>query len=155
MPTGFDDIPIFYSQDELAYLKGSPHMNEILKICGYMKHDYDLICEVIPEVKEFTLKEFKIVRVIAQSRLFGISINGAESSALVPIADMLNHRDDPQHTSWSYSDQNKGFFIQAIDDIKRGEQVYDSYGAKSNQTFFINYGFISLKNNNNRTALKV
>lgn len=67
---------------------------------------------------------------------------------------MLNHR-KPKQTSWSYSDEKKGFVIESMEDIKRGEQVCDSYGRKCNSRFFLNYGFINKDNDANEVAVKV
>ena len=38
---------------------------------------------------------------IISSRIFGITINNKKTDALVPIADMLNHR-TPKSTSWAF-----------------------------------------------------
>lgn len=48
---------------------------------------------------------------IVSSRIFGIIINGKKTDALVPIADMLNHK-IPKMTSWFFSDERKGFVVQ-------------------------------------------
>ena len=55
----------------------------------------------------------------------------------------------PRQTSWYYTDDRRGFVIEALEDIKRGEQVFDSYGKKCNTRFLLNYGFINLDNDAN------
>lgn len=82
------------------------------------------------------------------SRIFGISINGHKTDAFVAYADMLNHR-RPRQTTWSYCDKRQGFIIEALEDITRGEQIYDSYGRKCQTRFLLNYGFINPKNDGN------
>lgn len=67
---------------------------------------------------------------------------------------MLNHR-RPRQTTWAYSNERGGFIIEALEDIKRGDQVYDSYGKKCNNRFLQNYGFINLNNDANEFPLKV
>lgn len=47
---------------------------------------------------------------IVCSRIFGIMMNDRKTDALVPIADMLNHK-APKMTSWYYSDRKKGFVV--------------------------------------------
>ena len=42
-----------------------------------------------------------------------------------------------------------------MEDIKRGEQVYDSYGKKCNTRFLLNYGFINLNNDANEYPFTV
>jgi len=39
--------------------------------------------------------------------------------------------------------------IDALEDIPRGEQIFDSYGKKCNTRFLLNYGFINLNNDSN------
>jgi protein-histidine N-methyltransferase len=82
--------------------------------------DYELICKEVPEFAQFTLDEYKQVRMLTCSRIFGIYINGTKTDAFVPYADMLNHR-RPKQTTWHYDDAREGFIIEACDDIKRGD----------------------------------
>jgi histone-lysine N-methyltransferase SETD3 len=79
------------------------------------------------------------------SRVFGVEMEGKQTDILVAYADMLNHK-RPRQTSWFYDDQRKGFVIDALSDIKLGEQVYDSYGRKCNTRFLLNYGFMNPNN---------
>mgnify|MGYP001950663326 CR=1 FL=1 len=130
-----------------------------------MKKDYEAIISVAPEFQEFTFYEFCWARMTASSRIFGIVIDKEKTDAFVPLAgttsenlsnrlDMLNHK-RPKQTSWLYSDELGGFVIESLEDIPRGEQVYDSYGRKCNSRFFLNYGFINMNNDANEVALKV
>ena len=88
------------------------------------------------------------------SRIFGIDIEGTKTDGFVPYADMLNHK-RPRQTSWTYTDDREGFIIEALEDIKRGDQIYDSYGKKCNTRFLLNYGFINLDNDANEYPLNV
>jgi histone-lysine N-methyltransferase SETD3 len=67
---------------------------------------------------------------------------------------MLNHR-RPQQTAWEYSDKRNSFIIESKEDIKRGNQVYDSYGKKCNSRFFLNYGFINENNDANEVPIEI
>lgn len=107
-----------------------------------------------PEFAENTFRDFCWARITASSRIFGLNIHGNKTDAFVPLADMLNHR-IPKQTSWTYSDEREGFIIEAMEDIERGEQVYDSYGRKCNSRFFLNYGFINMDNDANEVAVAV
>lgn len=91
---------------------------------------------------------------MVSSRIFGIQIEGVKTDGFVAYADMLNHK-RPRQTSWTYTDDRAGFIIEAIEDIPRGDQVYDSYGKKCNSRFFLNYGFINLNNDANEVPLRV
>ena len=88
------------------------------------------------------------------SRIFGINVEGVKTDGFVPYADMLNHK-RPRQTSWTYTDDRRGFIIGALEDIKRGEQIYDSYGKKCNTRFLLNYGFINLNNDANEYPFNI
>jgi len=45
--------------------------------------------------------------------------------------------------------------IDALEDIPRGEQIFDSYGKKCNTRFLLNYGFINLNNDANEFPIIV
>eukprot|EP00351_Strombidinopsis_sp_SopsisLIS2011_P002753 CAMPEP_0116877456 /NCGR_PEP_ID=MMETSP0463-20121206/9242_1 /TAXON_ID=181622 /ORGANISM="Strombidinopsis sp, Strain SopsisLIS2011" /LENGTH=217 /DNA_ID=CAMNT_0004524767 /DNA_START=987 /DNA_END=1640 /DNA_ORIENTATION=+ len=86
------------------------------------------------------------------SRIFGIQIEGFKTDGFCCYADMLNHK-RPRQTSWQYVDEQEGFVIEAIEDIARGEQVYDSYGRKCNSRFLLNYGFHNPNNDANEVPI--
>lgn len=80
------------------------------------------------------------------SRNFGVTRHGVETNIQVPIADMFNTR-TPKNSLWYYDDVKNGFIVEAVNDIKAGEQLFDSYGKKCNYRFFLNYAFINLDDN--------
>ena len=145
LPQNFTNFPIFYTNEELNYLLGSPFLNQIIEKKNDIKKDYLKICEYIPSFSIFTLKEFMEARVIISSRIFGISISNVKTDVLVPFADLLNHK-RPRQTQWYYDDEINSFVIQATEDIMKGSEIYDSYGKKSNGRFLLNYGF-AIENN--------
>ena len=113
-----------------------------------------LICKEVPEYEQFPLREYSEIRMMVSSRIFGIQVEGVKTDGFVAYADMLNHR-RPRQTTWTYTDEREGFIIEALEDINRGEQIYDSYGKKDNSRFFLNYGFINLNNDANEVPIKV
>ena len=154
LPKAFDNFPIFYTQEERAWLEGSPFQNQISEKIKDIQADYNTITKEVPDYREFSLKEYSEMRMMVASRIFGIQVDGVKTDGFVPYADMLNHR-RPRQTSWSYSDERGGFIIESLEDIKRGDQVYDSYGKKCNTRFLLNYGFINLDNDANEYPIKV
>ena len=154
LPKAFDNFPIFYTQEERTWLEGSPFQDQISDKIRDIQQDYNTICNEVPEYRQFTLKEYSEIRMMVASRIFGIDVEGVKTDGFVPYADMLNHK-RPRQTSWSYTDDRRGFIIEALEDIKRGEQVYDSYGKKCNTRFLLNYGFINLNNDANEYPFTV
>jgi protein-histidine N-methyltransferase len=78
---------------------------------------------------------------LVSSRVFGIVVEQVKTDALVPMADMLNHR-LPKQTSWYYSDLLGGFVVESLREIAQGAEVFDSYGQKCNSRFLLSYGFV-------------
>jgi histone-lysine N-methyltransferase SETD3 len=154
LPKDLSNFPIFFKPDEKHWLKGSPFLAQVEEKIEDIRTDYDLLCKEIPEYDQFPIEEYSQCRMMVSSRIFGIQVSGVKTDGFVAYADMLNHK-RPRQTSWTYSDEHNGFIIEACEDIKRGEQVYDSYGKKCNSRFFMNYGFINLDNDANEVPVRV
>lgn len=154
LPKSFENFPIFFTPEEKEWLKGSPFLDQVEEKIEDIKSDYDLICSKVPEYEQFTITEFSEIRMMVSSRIFGMNIDKKKTDGFVPMADMLNHK-RPKQTSWTYSDEKHGFVIEALKEIKRNEQVYDSYGKKCNSRFFLNYGFIVENNDGNEVPIKI
>ena len=154
LPKNFNNFPIFYNDNELNYLKGSPFLNQIFDKKSDIKADYLKLCEHLPYYKNFNFQDFMKARMIISSRIFGISINNSKTDVLVPFADLLNHK-RPRHTQWYFDDKINSFVIQATEDIMQGKEIYDSYGKKTNGRFLLNYGFSIENNDSSEYALSI
>ena len=64
--------------------------------------------------------------------------NGKETY-LIPFADMLNHSKDA-NIDWKFTDTE--FIMSATENILEHEELFDSYGPKSNYETFLHYGFV-------------
>lgn len=141
LPPTLNNMPIFWTREELDYLQGSYILTQIHERNAAIEADYTAICKIAPEFSRLaTLDEFKWARMCACSRNFGLIVKGLRTAALVPYADMLNHY-RPRETKWQYDDTLQGFTITSLQEIGVGAQVYDSYGQKCNHRFLLNYGF--------------
>jgi len=70
--------------------------------------------------------------------------------ALVPLGDLLNHKPDAGYPGLDASGQY--LEVNATQDYAKGDQVFMSYGNKSNSELLGSYGFI-LENNPHEAAL--
>lgn len=140
LPSTLKNMPIFWSEEELSWLKGSYIIQQIQERKAAIRKDYDAICRVDPSFARFSLERFSWARMIVCSRNFGLTIDGIKTAALVPFADMLNHY-RPRETSWTFDQSIDAFTITSLGTIGSGSQVYDSYGKKCNHRFLLNYGF--------------
>ena len=154
IPKNFCNFPIFYTDSELQYLKGSPFLNQILEKKSEIKRDFLKLCERIPLFNNYSFQEFVEARMVISSRIFGISINNNKTDVLVPYADLFNHK-RPRQTQWYYDDKINSFVIQASENINKGEEIFDSYGKKTNGRFLLNYGFAIEDNDSAEYGLNV
>ena len=92
LPKSCVDFPIFFTEEEKSWLKGSPFLNQIHEKIEDIKVDYNLICKEVPDFEQFPLREYSECRVMVSSRIFGITVNGVKTDGFVPLADMLNHK---------------------------------------------------------------
>lgn len=140
LPESFDNFPIFWGKDKLAWLRGSSLVDEIQERRKNMRSDYQTICHAVPEFEQFTFEEFLWCRTAVGSRNFSIIVNGQKVTAMVPLADMLNHF-RPRETSWTFDNAQQGFTITSLKSLGGNCQVMDSYGKKCNSKFLLHYGF--------------
>ena len=146
LPATLSNMPIFWSEEELRGLEGSHLLEQIEERNEAIEADYQAICSVVPQFGDIaSLMDFKWARMCVCSRNFGLVINGLQTAALVPYADMLNHY-RPRETKWQFDDALQSFTVVSLQPISAGAQVYDSYGRKCNHRFLLNYGF-SVENN--------
>ena len=141
LPVTLNNMPIFWTEKQLALLKGSYMIEQIKERRETIEQDFHSICSIAPELtKVCDLDTFKWARMAVCSRNFGIVVNGVRTAALVPYADMLNHL-RPRQSKWQFEDQMQSFTITSLSNLPVGVQVYDSYGQKCNHRFLLNYGF--------------
>jgi histone-lysine N-methyltransferase SETD3 len=148
LPMNYDNFPTFYGEKELALLKGTQFLELIKKKKREMKEDYDLLINVIPGYSKYDFNLFKKMREVISSRVFGVTIKGKKNDIIAPYADMLNHK-RPRQTHWNFDDASNSFVIRGVSNVKKGQEVFDSYGIKCNSRFLLNYGFTVENNEDN------
>lgn len=112
LPSKLNNFPIYYSDQLLEELNGTYFLSMIKRKKADIEEDFKEIVAVLPELRNIvTYDRFVWARMLVSSRIFGVVINNKKTDALVPIADMLNHK-IPKMTSWYFSDEKKGFVVQ-------------------------------------------
>eukprot|EP00742_Colponemidia_sp_Colp-10_P008577 GILJ01009301.1.p1 GENE.GILJ01009301.1~~GILJ01009301.1.p1 ORF type:complete len:505 (-),score=78.95 GILJ01009301.1:212-1726(-) len=154
LPKNYSSFPIFFSEEELKWLQGSPMLKAREDRLADLRHDYETIAKVAPALKEFSFEEWKWARVSVSSRLFAANIHGVETDILAPLADMLNHKTLPA-TIWYFSDEHDAFIVEAVEDIPAHAEIFDGYGRKCNHRFLLNYGFINPNNPDNEFKIAI
>jgi histone-lysine N-methyltransferase SETD3 len=148
LPKTFPHMPVNFSSQELSLLQGSLVLREIESRQSEEKQEYADICLALPEFSRFSFEEFVWARLCVLSRIFGITIGQKKTSAMVPMADMLNHKKPPD-TYWTYDNKLQAFVMTASLDLAGGLEIFDSYGPKANTDYLLNYGFVASYNIHN------
>ena len=58
LPSNYNTFPIFFNEQDLEWLKGSPFLNQVLEKRSDIKDDYENICNVANEFRENTFEDF-------------------------------------------------------------------------------------------------
>ncbi len=153
LPNNLDNFPIFWPETILKILKGSHILNSIIERKNNYIDDYNVVCRTSELFKKtFTFNDFVTIRTLVGSRNFGININRISRSAMVPLADMLNHN-IPPNVTWHFNNNTNCFEMISNKTINVGEEITDSYGNKCNSKLLLFYGFIL--DNNQDNSIKI
>ncbi|KAK9805479.1 hypothetical protein WJX72_000563 [[Myrmecia] bisecta] len=113
-----------------------------------------------------TREQFEWAMSVVHSRTFGSAAEegGVGVRMLLPLVDMLNHGGDEtafllqdpsrpaDNVEWELVSPQKSpseeweMVVSAKRDIQEGEEVLLSYGERSNDDFFLHYGFVPARN---------
>ena len=158
-PDNFNNFPLFYTNEELKELTGSPFLQYLAENKLLLEQTYELICKNIPEFKQYEFKEFKEVMQVVLSRCFGQQFEDDNTALqyMVPLADMCNHLlPNKVQTKWEYDEEQKGFVIRALRAIDEGEDITLCYGRKiSNTQWFYQFGFVYFPNLEDAVIIKL
>ena len=172
LPTTEEVGPTFvWPESEFAMLEGSPVVNATLSMRAKLRAEHEAVlasaaargAPLEPDV--FTYEAWEWAFTMLFSRAIRLrSATGGETLAMVPYADLINH----SPYSAAYVDARKGerplpWAEREDDDVilyadrayKKFEQLYISYGQKSNAELLLLYGFALDRNPFNSVALSV
>lgn len=163
MPTDFSDYLFFYKKDDLNLLKKTslycPSSYNFVEQFKEIKEDSKIIYEYLINRKLINMnyndffKLFLKFRILVCSRVFGYTKDFDDEVGLVPYADLFNHS-NKSNTTWYFNSSLDSFILEATKDIKKNEEIYDSYGNKTNEQLLRYYSFTIPKNKNSIIKLK-
>lgn len=115
----------------------------VSRLIDRLTAEYKLICKEVPDFKQFDEKSYIKARVLTITRTFKIKkTTDADDSGMGPFVDMMNHKPPGQNNViWTWDDTVNGKVVKAVLDIRRGEEIFISYGERSNTDLLTVYGF--------------
>lgn len=140
LPRALPGFPIYASPADLALLDGSLVTDMLDELRADLAADHAALDAHAQSFGAFDRDELVWARLCVGARGFGATIDGAETSALVPFIDMLDHRPGI-HTQWGYDRATESFRLVSLRSYDAGEEVFNSYGPKPNARLLVCYGF--------------
>lgn len=140
LPDNFDHLPRNYKGEDLEVLQKHIRMsfdntNNLDRFCA------SFCARVASELRKINCELFKRFAFVETTRSFE-SPTDAESSILVPLADMANHDERNENTLWDFSVEGNFQFV-AKHDIKKGEAIMIVYRDDLvHEAAFNTYGFV-------------
>jgi len=164
LPRSLHHLPVFWGRETREWLQGSSFAAYVEENRKELLREWNRIKKAVPSIAEsHTYGEYIWAASIVQSRSFAIATEkshqqcgGESEKALVPLADLLNHRKQGSFTvSWGFDRKKNAFKLKAYVDIASGEALTDSYGeSKSTDQFVRMYGFVpSTESSKNKKKL--
>ena len=156
LPYNYDNFPIFYTNNLLNKLKGTSFLSILENKKKEILNDYNIISKIINnKLFNFSFYEFNIVYCIVSSRIFGTIINNSKTDILVPFADLFNHSNLNNNSTYYYDNESNNFIVKSKEKILNNCEINDFYGPKSNYILLLNYGFTLENNIYNELKLKI
>lgn len=153
-----------WSDEDLAFLDGSPVVAATLSLRNKLEREFEALFEGddgllarFPDrfsSDHFTLENWTWAFTMLFSRAIRLrSLRDGEALAMVPYADLINHSpfsgayvDAREVGDWLVKTGEEEVILYAERGYRKMEQVFISYGPKSNAELLLLYGFALEKN---------
>jgi hypothetical protein len=134
-------IPVCFPDEIFERMKGTDAYKVAYQRRSRNKTEYEFLCKHVKTFQQnFTLEQYVWARSVTTTRSYGIDIDGVFTSAIIPLADFLNHSES-RETKWSFDIVRKSFKITSTRSFNPCQPVHVFYGSKENSRFLAHYGF--------------
>eukprot|EP01130_Rhizamoeba_saxonica_P017103 TRINITY_DN8136_c0_g1_i1.p1 TRINITY_DN8136_c0_g1~~TRINITY_DN8136_c0_g1_i1.p1 ORF type:complete len:471 (-),score=106.68 TRINITY_DN8136_c0_g1_i1:26-1438(-) len=150
-------MPLFWTTEQIASLKGSPAFIEIVKQRALVARCYSHTWKLLEQFEDavlsrdsFTYEVFRWAFGTISCRknqipIIGKDGNPVQALALIPIYDLFNHENGETITA-EFNMETNAIECKAKRDFKAGEQIYMFYGHRTNNDLIVASGF-AIENN--------
>lgn len=154
LPASFANVPVYFTPDEMDLLQGSFVRRTVQQRRAALRAEHERLRTNVAAFADVGYDRFLWAWTAVATRNFEIEVNGGKTAAMVPLADILNHRMPPE-THWNYDEESRAFVLTAMRGFAAGEPLHTSYGAKGNSRLLLNYGFCLAANDHDEAALQL
>lgn len=139
-PTDYSFFPYYFTGERADLIKNTRLSDDAESLRLRLKSEYK-------DLKvNFSYDDYAKCRHVVFSRCFGIEIGKNKRAAMVPFADLFNFNPTKINTVWYFSNDDKSFHVDALEDIEIGAEIVDEYGENNNYHLLFSYGY-TLENN--------
>ncbi|KAG0375429.1 hypothetical protein BGX24_009138 [Mortierella sp. AD032] len=146
-----------FDEQEMERLRGTNAYMAVKELQESLRAQYDKAMEVVGsdlKVEDgYTWERFLWAKTVISSRTFPASLFGNETQGnivLIPLADSMNHKSRHKIT-WLKTAEGLQMAGAAS---KKGNQIFNNYGPKSNEELLTGYGFCIENNEDDFVTLK-
>ncbi|KAJ2855008.1 hypothetical protein GGI22_004295, partial [Coemansia erecta] len=132
--------PIEFSSDEKQMLNGTPMEYALADRVAQFHAEYAAAKAALGD-KAMSYEKFAWALSVVSSRSFCRALMGGTEGSdevLLPLLDMFNHM-PMRKVTWAATDSGVEFVTG--EELKKGAQIFNNYGAKSNEELLMGYGF--------------
>ncbi|KAK5823467.1 hypothetical protein F5H01DRAFT_334533 [Linnemannia elongata] len=146
-----------FDEQDMEHLRGTNAYMVVKELKEALRAKYDKTMEAVggelTVEQGYTWERFLWAETVVSSRTFPASLFGHQVEngiVLIPLADSLNHKSRHKAT-WIKTTEGLQMSSAAI---KKGDQVLNNYGPKSNEELLVGYGFCIEQNADDIVTLK-
>ncbi|UXI17004.1 Galactosylgalactosylxylosylprotein 3-beta-glucuronosyltransferase 3 [Sarcoptes scabiei] len=147
LPNNYSTI-LYMTQEDLVQLKGSSLLDEVVKIKRNVARQYayfwmKISNEHIKFFGNFTYDIYRWAVSTVMTRQNSIPCKSDKNKttfALIPLWDLCNHKEGKMTTDFDTIKDSLIFY--AMKDYKKGDEIFNCYGNRSNSDFFLHNGFV-------------
>ncbi|CAE7402734.1 unnamed protein product [Symbiodinium natans] len=152
LPVEVQHMPAFWPAEHWlhASLRGS-HLERLVKARRHsLGLEFSLLQSQAGKHLSVEWEDFLWCRCMVSSRAYSLPVDGSSHQrCLVPWADLLNHGQGDhllaRYGFQSARDEDEGcpghFLMRITRPVAEGQEVFQTYGDKTNPTLFVDYGF--------------
>lgn len=154
LPTTYTTV-MYMTADDMMELKGSPTLVTALKQCRNIARQYayfnkifqtdnNAVSAILRDVFTYERYCWAVSTVMTRQNLMPSEDGSRMIHALIPMWDMCNHENGPITTDFNLTSNCCECY--ALRNFKKGDQIFISYGVRTNSDFFVHSGFVYMDN---------